>query len=335
VGLRQGGEVTSAQLRRTRRGLEPLTLLLAASIYGGWLLLTWWWHAVPLVLGLPLAAWLLAWHGSLQHEAVHGHPTGRRWLDTLIAGPPLALWLPFPVYRSSHLAHHRTPSLTDPLDDPESYYVTPETWAGLGPVRRAALLAMQTVAGRLLLGPPVVVGRLLVAEARGLLSGDVSRVRVWAVHLAAAAAVLGWVVGVCGIAPGTYLLCFVYPGLSLTLVRSFTEHRPAADQASRSAIVEAGPVFSLLFLNNNLHALHHAEPGLPWYRLPAVYRQRRAALLAGNGGFRFGGYGEILRRHALVPKDAPVLPPVAAGRARDAADGGGTPGRCRPMEVSG
>ena len=308
--------MTQAVPRRLRRGFERPTLLLAAAIYGGWLALTWWWDQVPVALGVPLAAWLVAWHGSLQHEAVHGHPTGRRRLDALIAGPPLALWLPFAIYRSTHLAHHRTPALTDPLEDPESYYVDPAIWSRLGPVRRAALVAMQTLVGRLLLGPPVVVGRLLVSEARRLLRGDRRRARLWAGHLLACGAVMGWVTGICGIDPVSYLLCFVYPGLSLTLLRSFTEHRPAAEPGHRSAVVEAGPVLSLLFLHNNLHALHHAEPRLPWYRLPAEYEARREELLAGNGGFLFDGYREIVRRHALTPKDAPVHrgAPAAADR---------------------
>jgi fatty acid desaturase len=65
---------------------------------------------------------------------------------------------------------------------------------------------------------------------------------------------------------------------------------------------------SLLFLNNNLHALHHAHPGVSWYRLPTLYRARRNELLAGNGGYRFGGYLEIARRYLLRPKE-PVLHP--------------------------
>ena len=60
---------------------------------------------------------------------------------------------------------------------------------------------------------------------------------------------------------------------------------------------------ALLFLNNNLHALHHAEPALPWYRLPARFKLRRGALLSANGGYRFSGYGEIMLRYLLWPKE--------------------------------
>ncbi|HEU5060221.1 MAG TPA: fatty acid desaturase [Kofleriaceae bacterium] len=297
-----------------RRDIEIPTLALAAAIHAGWLALTWSWAALPAWLWLPAATWLLAWHNSLQHEAVHGHPTGRPALDAVIAGIPLGLWLPFPIYRTSHLAHHGTAFLTDPFDDPESYYVDRDRWTRMSRGQRAVLLAMQTVAGRLLLGPPVVVLRFAAAEARQLAQGDLGRLRIWAVHALGCAAVLTWVVGVCGIPAWVYLLGFVYPGLSLTLLRSFIEHRPAAEQVARSALVEAGPVLSLLYLNNNLHALHHAAPTIAWYQLPSIYRETRAALLRRNGGFRYAGYLEVLCRFALRPKDSPVAPSPASER---------------------
>jgi len=292
--------------REARRPLETPTLALAAIIYGGWLALTWTWSDLPLWLALPAAGWLLAWHNSLQHEAVHGHPTGRPRIDAVIAGLPLGLWLPFPIYRASHLAHHGTAFLTDPFDDPESYYVDHGAWQRMSRVHRWLLRAMQTVLGRLLVGPPVVIVRLFASEARLVARGDLWRLRTWAQHIILCAGVLAWVVGVCGIPLWLYLAAFVYPGLALTLLRSFIEHRPAAEQVARSALVEAGPVFSLLYLNNNLHALHHAAPQIPWYQLPGIYRETRAALLRRNRGFRYGGYLEVVRRFALRGKDSPV-----------------------------
>jgi fatty acid desaturase len=63
-----------------------------------------------------------------------------------------------------------------------------------------------------------------------------------------------------------------------------------------------------MFLNNNLHMLHHAEPGLAWYRLPARYRAERARLLAANGGYLMRGYAEVFARYLLWPKERPVHP---------------------------
>ena len=77
----------------------------------------------------------------------------------------------------------------------------------------------------------------------------------------------------------------------------------------RSAVVEAGRFFSLLFLNNNLHYVHHKRPDLPWHALPRYWREHRRELLAENGGLLYrGGYLEILRRFWLRPVDEPVHP---------------------------
>ncbi|MFQ5760261.1 MAG: fatty acid desaturase, partial [Acidiferrobacterales bacterium] len=111
------------------RGFEWPTLVVAVLIYAGFAGLTWHYHALPWWLVLPLGAYLVGWHGSLQHEAVHGHPTRWPWVNELLAFPSLWLWMPYRVYRVAHLQHHATPSLTDPIDDPESYYLTPEEWA--------------------------------------------------------------------------------------------------------------------------------------------------------------------------------------------------------------
>ena len=74
------------------------------------------------------------------------------------------------------------------------------------------------------------------------------------------------------------------------------------------AIVEGGMAMAALYLNNNLHALHHARMDLPWYALPKAYRLNRDAVLAANGGYRFDGYGQVIRRYLLWPKDSPVHP---------------------------
>jgi len=109
------------------------------------------------------------------------------------------------------------------------------------------------------------------------------------------------------------VMLYVYPGIALILLRSYYEHRPAADQAQRTVIVEAGPAMRLLFLGNNFHALHHERPGVAWYDLPRVYREERERVLAENGGFLFTGYGDILRRFLWRVKDSPQHPGHAGG----------------------
>lgn len=302
--------------RRTARHsrIEWPTIALAGAIYGGFGTLTWLHGALPIWLIVALSAWLGAWHGSLQHEIVHGHPTRWRRVNHLLAWPSLGLWLPFGIYRASHLAHHVDSRLTDPTEDPETFYVSPQVWSRLGRIRRGLLWIHNTVAGRLIIGPWRLWARFYRDEGRRLAAGDGSHVKHWARHLPGVALALGWALGVCGMPLWQYLLGFVYGGTALTLLRSFLEHRAAEQVGERTAVVEAGPALGLLYLHNNLHAVHHARPALPWYRLPAAYRAERSRYLAGNGGYLYKGYGDILRRHLIRPKEPPVHPVISGPR---------------------
>lgn len=282
--------------------------IVAGLIYTGWGLTTWHYDALPWWLALGFGALLIAWHGSLQHEAVHGQLAPWRWLNDLPALPSLGLWLPFPIYRSTHRAHHDFELLTEPWRDPESFYVDQATWRRLPTPVRLLLRAHNTLLGRLLLGPLLVIGQFLWVEGRALACGDCRHVIVWLWHLPSALLVLFWVVGVCGIPLWQYLLLFVLPGTSLTLVRSFAEHKAAHTPYERTAVVESGPFFSLLFLNNNLHFAHHKRPDLPWHALPRYYWSRREDLLEENGGLLYRGYRELIRRFLLRPVDTPAHP---------------------------
>lgn len=302
-----------------RVAVEWPTLGLAVAIYGGWGALTYWHAALPLVVLVPAAAWIVAWHSSLQHEIIHGHPTRWRPFNRALGFVPLSLWLPFKRYRMMHLSHHRDERLTDPLDDPESFYWTDAQWARLDPVSRWLVRAQTTLLGRLVVGPFWSVPRFLLSEARLIWRGDRVVARIWGKHLVGCAAILAWLWGVCGLNPLAYLAMFVYPGTALLLIRSFAEHKAETIVSRRTAIVEGSPVLGLLFLNNNLHAAHHAQPTLPWYRLPAWYRDNRTALLDGNGGLVYSGYVDVFRRFFLAPHDRPAHP---LGRAPDATPGG-------------
>lgn len=298
--------------------IEWPTLGLIGTILASWFGLTWFHDAIPLWLWLPAAVWISAWWGSVQHEVLHGHPTRSRALNTALATLPIWLWLPFERYRQTHLTHHRDERLTDPLDDPESRYWTPEGWRDLGPIGQALVAAQGTLAGRLAIGPLWSIARFWRAEARAIFDGDRDIRRIWGWHALWVALTLVWVLAMCGMPLWQYLLGFVYGGTALALVRSFAEHRAEASVARRTAIVERSPIFGLLFLNNNLHVLHHRWPNVPWYRLPRLYRKHREAALAHNGGLVYDGYGEVFRRFFLKRHDQPVHPlgrvPDVSGR---------------------
>lgn len=306
---------TRARPRR-RTAVEWPTWGLVAAIYGGWMAVTWWHASLPAWAIVPLGAWLLAWHGSLQHECLHGHPTRWRRLNFAIAWWPIALWLPYERYRFLHLRHHRDWALTSPLDDPESFYLAPQVWSRLGRAGRLARRAFNTVAGRLLLGPVWLPLAFWRHELRQIAAGDRGLAQVWVGHLAGVALVLAWVVGACGMGLGAYVLLMVLPGLALALLRSYAEHRWAEAPGHRTVIVEGSPLLALLYLNNTLHAVHHAKPRLPWYRLPAAYRAAREEWLAANGGYLQRGYAGLFRRHLLAAKEPVVHPAAPDGRIR-------------------
>jgi fatty acid desaturase len=281
---------------------EVPTWILIFLIYGGWAALTLWWRALPVWVVAPAGAWLCAWHMSLQHELMHGHPTRSAWVNGMLAWPPLNCWLPYAIYRESHLRHHRDEHLTDPIEDPESNYMTLTAWREAGGVRRWLHGACNTLAGRLVIGPAMTIGQFWLSQMLRPHSAE-SR-RVWLGHAVGVALVLAWVRGVCGIGLFAYLCCFIYPGTALILLRSLAEHRAAPRPEDRTAVVERGGLLGLLFLNNNLHVLHHAQPSLPWYALPGRWRQMRAGLLATRGGPVYRGYLEIARRYAVRPQHA-------------------------------
>jgi fatty acid desaturase len=130
---------------------------------------------------------------------------------------------------------------------------------------------------------------------------DRHRLGIWVRHAIAVTIVLGWVVGVCGIPALLYLGAVIYPSISLSLLRSFAEHRAAPEPDHRTAIVEAHPVWALLFLNNQLHLVHHARPHLPWYDLPRAWREMASCAEIGPGLLFRGGYGEVARRYLFRP----------------------------------
>ncbi|MGD9705713.1 MAG: fatty acid desaturase [Acidimicrobiia bacterium] len=289
-------------VRRTQ--VEWPTIAVAVAVYGSWLGLVFGHQLLPtpvLVLSLGLVA---AWHGSLQHEAIHGHPTrSRRWNDAL-ATPPLSLWLPYQTYRASHLRHHAS-ALTVPGDDPETFYVHPEAWARAGVVLRAYWWLLRTLAGRLLVGSltrPVEFWHAQLAHPE---TGRVPAAQVVR-HVAAAACVLVVAVGIAGV-PAVHYVLGCYLGTALTLLRSFVEHRAVDDQA-RSAVVRSGRLFGLLYLNNNLHYTHHAVPGAPWYRLRSLTTSLDAEALAAGGAGTYRGYAEVVRRYAFRPFSQPLHP---------------------------
>ena len=294
--------------KKSRLAVEWPTLALALFIHAAWFTLTYFWQSVPLILLVLAGGWLVAWHGSLQHEVMHGHPTRFRWINDSIGSFPVGLWLPYPLYKRAHLKHHNDEWLTDPIEDPESYYLTGPTWQRFGAFGRLVTHVNNTLPGRLIIGPLVTLAAFWGHEISALMRGDLRHVRVWLVHLAGVAVVFAWVVAVADMPVWIYLLAFGYAGLSFSRLRSFAEHNFAETKEERTAIVENSPAFGLLFLYNNLHIVHHNKPALPWYRIPALYRANRDDYIRLNGGLVYDGYWGVAKRYFFRTHHNPVHP---------------------------
>jgi fatty acid desaturase len=293
--------------------IELPTLAVALAIYGVFFASTWFYADLSPLLIVPVVSLVLAWYGSLQHETIHDHPTRWRAVNATLACAPLALWIPYAIYRHSHLRHHRYGGryLTDPAADPESFYLAPERVAGLGLLSRALHAANTTLAGRLVLGPALIMAAFWADEIRRIRAGDARRALIWARHLVGVALVLGWVVLICHIPWWAYVFLMVYPSIAITLLRSFAEHRAHLDPRMRTVVVETNPLWALLFLNNNLHIVHHAQASVPWYELPRLWRGMRSHY-AGTPQLQQGGYAAIASAYLFKPMltlEHPVRPP--------------------------
>ena len=294
-------------MRRALEGAEWPTLVMLGATYGAWGLAVFGLAPLSPWLSVPVTAWAVAQHSSLQHEALHGHPFRDRRLNEALVFPALGLAIPYGRFRDTHLAHHQDAILTDPYDDPESNYLAEADWRALPRWRQALLRANNTLLGRMALGPAVGTAAFVAGDLRLMRAGDRAVRRAWVLHGLGAALVLG-VVALSPMPLWAYLLA-CYLALSLLKIRTFLEHQAHERARGRTVIIEDRAPLALLFLNNNLHVVHHMHPRVPWYRLPRLYGANPGRYLGVNDGYRYRSYWEVARRHFLRAKD-PVPHPI-------------------------
>jgi fatty acid desaturase len=292
----------------TLRDGEWRTLALLAACYATWLGAIGPVAEVSVVAATALAAAAGALHSSLQHEAIHGHPFRRPAVNAALVFPALTFVVPFERFRDLHLAHHRDANLTDPYDDPESNYLDPERWQALSHPVRAVLAANNTLVGRMVLGPAVGTAWFVAEDWKRVRRGDRAALRGWLLHVPAVAIVVcahaAW-----GSMPAWAVAASAYLALSILRIRTFAEHRAHDHTAARTVVIEDRGPLAFLFLNNNLHVVHHMHPATPWYRLPGLYHGDPDRYLDRNRGYRFASYAALFRAHALRAKD-PVPHPL-------------------------
>lgn len=291
----------------TPKAPEWGTFALIAACYAVWLAVMFWLASWSLWLAIPAMGLVAALHSSLTHEALHGHPFRAKWLNEALMALPLTLLIPFNRFRDLHLAHHQDSNLTDPYDDPETNYLDPKIWTSLPGWKRKFYTANNTLLGRVVLGPAIGQVAFLKDEWRGAMRGDRAILLAWALHLPGVIVVL-WVVSHSWMPVWAFVLS-TYIGLGLVKIRTFLEHRAHAKSRARTVIVEDRGPLSFLFLNNNLHVVHHMNPSAPWYRLPALYRAGKDRYLTCNEAYVYRSYGQIFREYFWRAKD-PVAHPL-------------------------
>lgn len=301
-------------MRRGDTGTKPVwatiewpTVLLVLACYAAWFIVGLYvWPAYPVVALVALGV-ILALQSSLMHEASHGHPTRSGRLNEWLVGLPVGLVYPFRRFRTLHLRHHADERLTDPFDDPESYYQSMWHHERLPKWLRLLLKANNTMAGRFFLGPWLGSTGFIGADMQLISRRDPAVRKAWMIHLVSLVPVLLIVAYGFDMPVWLYVLGPVWLGQAIIQIRTFAEHQWSERPDGRTIIVERSPL-ALLFLNNNLHLVHHKSPTVAWYRLPKVFRDRRDEWVKMNDGYVFPNYFALVKSFAFRAKEPVVHP---------------------------
>lgn len=295
-------------MRTEYRAIEWPTLILFVAAYALWAAGTRLLWPLSPVLAILVTGVAVAQLSSLTHEVLHGHPFRSQLLSEALVFPATAVFIPYLRFKDTHLQHHNDPALTDPYDDPESNFLEPAVWARLSVPVQALLRFNNTLLGRMLIGPLVGTAVFLVNDWRLAMRGDSRVWLAWGLHVPGLAVVLWWLL-MLGTMPVWAYLAAAYIGTALLKIRTYLEHRAHETARARTVIIESRGPLSILFLNNNFHAVHHTHPAVPWYKLPGLYAARKDHYQRRNGAYVYRSYADVFRRYLFAAKD-PVPHPI-------------------------
>jgi fatty acid desaturase len=221
---------------------------------------------------------------TVVHDATHRTLSRRPWLNELFGAiATLAMCGPFEAMRRNHLHHHA--HTNDPRQDPD-YWTAGTTWA-------ATLLRCLTT---------------LEAHYWSYLTRLRRRDGVFAravVTLALIGAAHAWAWRAGHLAD--LLLYWTLPaqlgvaGLAFTF--DYWPHRPHTERGRGRDTANLLPVWlDPFFLRQNLHAVHHLNPQIPWYRYRAALEVLEPELRA--AGVPQWGFREALSKLAPGPLPA-------------------------------
>ena len=273
---------------------EWRTLLLVMTIWGAWSYSVFIIPVDMIWISVVVLPFTLTLYQSCQHEAIHHHPFTQSYYNDMIVMMPLTLLVPYYYFKESHLKHHQS-DITDPDDDPESFYVTQEVWNDLSIWQQKILIFNNCILGRLILGRLIYIYRL-----PSLIKASNHKI-VWLSHVIIVAVLLILIHVYSHINIWLYCLC-AFIAESIIAIRSFLEHQCHDD---RTVIIDDNGLLAFLFLNNNYHDIHHKNPAVAWYKLPRIFDNDRNIY---ERGYFYKNYKEIFKKHFLLVKE-PIIHP--------------------------
>ena len=289
------------------KAIEWPTVFLWLACWGLWLIGVFVLPMVSMLLAGVVLTLVLVLQSSLSHEALHGHPFASRRVNDGLAMVSLGLLVPYIRFRDTHLAHHIDERLTDPYDDPETNFYDPAVWARMAPWQQRIMQLNNTLLGRMLIGPLMSQVMFMRGDWREMRQGNRAIIGAWGIHLLSSALVITVVV-TSPMPIWIYLMC-CYFAMSVLKIRTFLEHRAHQYSTARTVIIDDKGPLAFLFLNNNLHAVHHLHPQVAWYNLPRLYRDNTDGYDRFNEDYNYRSYAQVIARYFVKAKD-PVPHPL-------------------------
>lgn len=287
--------------------IEWPTVGLILGCYATWFAAGYWlWPILPAV-ALAVMAVMVALQSSLMHEVLHGHPTRNSRINESLIALPIGIVWPYRRFKSLHLKHHRDERLTDPFDDPESYYQAKWKYRQMPKFLRVIFYLNNFMIARLLLAPILGTTGLILTDFSPIIAGDRKILRAWLLHGIGVAAVTMIVMIAFSMPIWLYILVPVWAGHAMIAIRTYAEHQWSERPEGRTIIVERS-ILGMLFLNNNLHLVHHQHPGVPWYQLPSKYWNKRDEWSRKNEGYVYPNYMTLFKKFAFRAKEPVVHP---------------------------
>ena len=293
--------------RAVVKAIEWPTVFLWLVCWGLWLIGVFVLPMISMLLAGVVLTLVLALQSSLSHEALHGHPFASRRVNDGLAMVSLGLLVPYIRFRDTHLAHHIDERLTDPYDDPETNFYDPAVWARMAPWQQRIMQLNNALLGRMLIGPLMSQVMFMRGDWREMRQGNRAIIRAWSIHFVSCALVIS-VVLTSTMPIWIYLMC-CYFAMSILKIRTFLEHRAHQYSTARTVIIDDKGPLAFLFLNNNLHAVHHLHPQVAWYNLPRLYRDNAESYDGFNEGYNYRSYAQVIARYFVKAKD-PVPHPL-------------------------